>query len=239
MRYGRVVRAIALLGVLVWAAGCSDGDEEARGSSAPPTVSTPATTGTPSSSSSKPAYYDNDDNVLMAKGDCYGPPRDVEQGHAVEMPCDDPDAIGKVLKRVEKKTTVYTYIDCSDSTDDVLGISGDPGWEVAGSRDYLKYVAGVGYACVRNLKAPHPGEPGQGGMEIRVGDCLEASDTGDKYEEVPCDGEVLPDVKVIGRPDLDNNCPRKDDTQLTEESILNVSGLGGGPVYCARAYAEL
>ena len=130
MRYGRVVRAIALLGVLVWAAGCSDGDEEAR-SSAPPTASTPATTGTPSSSSSKPAYYDNGDNVLMAKGDCYGPPRGDEQGHAVEMPCDDPDAIGKVLKRVEKKTTVYTYIDVSDSTDDVLGISGDPGWEVA------------------------------------------------------------------------------------------------------------
>ncbi|MFI6274941.1 hypothetical protein [Streptomyces sp. NPDC050988] len=69
MRYGRVIRAAALLGVLVWAAGCSDGDDDARGSSAPPTVSTPATTGTPSRSPSEPAYYDNDDNVLMAKGD--------------------------------------------------------------------------------------------------------------------------------------------------------------------------
>ncbi|MEU5341947.1 hypothetical protein AB0H18_14105 [Streptomyces sp. NPDC020766] len=218
------MRAAALLGVLVWAAGCSDGgDDEARGSSASPTVSTPATNGTPSSSPSKPAYYDNDDNdnVLMAKGDCYGPP----------------DAIGKVLKRVEKKTTVYTYVDCSESADDVLGISGEPGWEVAGSRDYAKYVVGEGYACVRNLKAPHPGEPGEGGMEIRVGDCLEASDTGDRYEEVPCEGEVLPDVKVIGEPDLDNHCPRKGDTQLTEKSILDVSGLGGGPVYCARAFA--
>lgn len=238
MRYGRVVRAAALLGVLVWAAGCSDGDDEARGSSTSPTVSAPATTGTPSSSSSRPAYYDNDDNVLMAKGDCYGPPRGDEQGHAVEMPCDDPDAIGKVLKRVEKKTTLYTYTDCSDSTDDVLGISGDPGWEVAGSRDYAEYAVGEGYACVRNLKAPHPGEPGEGGMEIRVGDCLEASDTGDRYEEVPCEGEVLPDVKVIGQPDLDNNCPRKDDTRLTEESILDVAGLGGGPDYCARAFAD-
>jgi hypothetical protein len=60
----------------------------------------------------------------------------------------------------------------------------------------------------------------------------------DRYEEVPCEGEKLPDVKIVGQPDLDDNCPREDDIQLTEDSILNVAGLGG-PTYCARALTAL
>ncbi|MGW1777765.1 hypothetical protein ACWCQQ_01325 [Streptomyces sp. NPDC002143] len=89
----------------------------------------------------------------------------------MEMPCADPDAIGKVLERVEEEMGMGSYSDCPDSTDDVLGITGEPGWEIAGSRDYVKYASGMGYACVRTLKAPHPGEPGGGGLEY----CVRAS----------------------------------------------------------------
>lgn len=168
MRYGRGIRTAVLLGVLVSAGGCSEGDDGTRGSSAPPAMSTPAATGTgtatPSSSPPESPYRDSD-NVLMAKGDCYGPATGDTEGRVEEVACDNTDAIGRVLKRVEEKTTAYTYIDCPDSTDDVLGISNATGPELAGPRDYLKYVNGVGYACVRNLEAPHPGEPGGGGME--------------------------------------------------------------------------
>ncbi|MCX5561161.1 hypothetical protein [Streptomyces sp. NBC_00038] len=194
----------------------------------------PAATGTATPSSSPPqSPYSDSDTVLMAKGDCYGSVPDNAPGRVEEMACDAPDAIGKVLKRAKEKTTQDTYIDCPDSTDDVLGISDTGGPELAGSRDYTQYVNGIGYACVRNLKAPHPGDPGGGGMEIRVGDCLWTEGPDDQYREVPCEGETLPDLKIVGDLDLYGNCPREDDIQLTEDSFLSIAGLEG-PTYCAR-----
>lgn len=243
MRYGRGIRAAVLLGVLVSAGGCSDGGDGAGGSSAPPAVSTPAATGietetgAPSSSPPESPYSDSD-TVLMAKGDCYGWVTDNAPGRAEEMACDDSDAVGKVIKRAKEKTTQDTYIDCPDPTDDVLGISDASGPELAGSRDYAQYVTGVGYACVRNLKAPHPGDAGGGGMEIRVGDCLWTEGPVDQYEEVPCEGEKLPDLKIVGDLDLYGNCPRADDIQVSEESFLDIAGLGG-PTYCARRPTDL
>ncbi|MGW0944872.1 hypothetical protein ACWD4O_20310 [Streptomyces sp. NPDC002623] len=124
-----------------------------------------------------------------------------------------------------------------NATDDVLGIIGEPGWEIAGSRDYVKYASGVGYACVRTLKAPHPGEPGGGSMDIDVGECLEASDTGEKYEEVPCEGaETAPDGKIVDTTDAHGKCPRPDDTVVVRNSLgfSLLDGLG----YCLRAYTQ-
>ncbi|MEU3611972.1 hypothetical protein ABZ725_06590 [Streptomyces sp. NPDC006872] len=236
MRYGRGIRVAVLLGVLTLTAACSNGDdgdgEDAAGVTS--TQSAPDASSSPSPSESP--YYDGDDNVLMAKDDCYGPPTGDQQGQVVEMPCEDPDAIGKVLKRVEEEIGMGSYADCPDATDDVLGITGEPGWEIAGSRDYVKYASGVGYACVRNLRAPHPGEPGGGGMDIDIGDCVEASDTGEKYEEVPCEGEVVPDGKVVDMTDADGRCPRTDDTVVRENSLG--STILGALEYCVRAYTQ-
>lgn len=243
MRYGRGIRTAALLGVLMSAAGCSDGDDGASGSSAPPTVSTATGTGigteTPSSSPSPPqSPYSDNDTVLMAKGDCYEPVTDAAPGLTAETACDDPDAIGKVIKRAKEKTTQDTYIECPDATDDVLGISDTSGPELAGLREYVPYATGTGYACVRNLKAPHPGDPGGGGMKIRVGDCLWTSGPTDQYRELPCEGDTLPDLKIVGHPDWDDNCPRPDDIQLTQKSFPYITGLGG-PTYCARRLTDL
>jgi len=236
MRYVRGLRVVVLLGTLVLASGCSDGDDGARGSSETSAASTLATTSaetaTPSSSPPQSPYSDTD-TVLLAKDDCYGSAADDTEGRVEEMACDDPDAIGKVLKRVKEKMTRSTYIDCPGSTDDVLGVTDASGPELAGSRDYARWLGGVGYACVRNLKAPHPGDPGGGGMEIRVGDCLWTSGPTDQYKEVPCEGETLPDLKIVGEPDLYGNCPRKDDIKLAEDSYLDIAGLDG-PTYCAR-----
>ncbi|QFR02198.1 hypothetical protein F9278_45430 [Streptomyces phaeolivaceus] len=116
--------------MLLSAGGCSDGDDGTRASSAPPAVSASAATRpgseTPSSSPSESPYSDND-QVLMARGDCYGSSTDDEPGRALEMACGDPDAIGKVQKRVKEKTTANTSVDCPDSADDVLGIRDDLG----------------------------------------------------------------------------------------------------------------
>ncbi|MEU7482886.1 hypothetical protein [Streptomyces sp. NPDC042319] len=45
-----------------------------------------------------------------------------------------------------------------------------------------------GYACMRNLRAPHPGDPGQGGGPRTVaGDCVYLA-AGLQARETPCDG---------------------------------------------------
>ncbi|MGW2046450.1 hypothetical protein ACWCPF_14865 [Streptomyces sp. NPDC001858] len=248
MRYGRGIRVAVLLAALTLAAACSNGDGDGGngnadgGDSGAAREDTASVTSVPEVSSSSPSpsrspYYDSNDNVLMAKGDCYGPPTEDQEGNAVELPCDDPEAIGKVLKRVTERIGANSYADCPDSSDDVLGITGEAPWEIAGSRDYVKYAGGVGYACVRNLKAPHPGEPGGGGMEVEIGDCLEASDTAEKYQEVPCKGEVVPDVKVVDMTDLDGKCPRADDDVVVETSFTGEVRFGAIE-YCVRAYTQ-
>ncbi|MDT3441376.1 MULTISPECIES: hypothetical protein [unclassified Pseudofrankia] len=72
--------------------------------------------------------------------------------------------------------------------------------------------------CLRNLKAPHPGDLGGGGGLIRIGDCLEVYDSySNNLGEVPCTNEewIVDGVsfgkmwfgKIAGRVDAKNQCP--------------------------------
>lgn len=86
---------------------------------------------------------------------------------------------------------------CPDGTDTVAQVT-----QNAGS------ASGAGALwCLRNLSPPHPGDPGGGGGQLVVGDCLGTADNG-RSVEVPCEGgEPSPDYRVGWMPDANGGCP--------------------------------
>ncbi|WP_217546778.1 hypothetical protein [Streptomyces sp. GbtcB6] len=229
---GVVVAGLAL-------AGCSGSDDErAGGKEASSSPSVDVTSADPSPTPT-PSPYVDDDGVLMAKGDCYAAVADpVEAGQVQEVACDDAAAEGKVVYystedldgRISSSYAPY----CPDNADDVLGITRGTGMgqEFAGHSNFVAFAAATQYACVRYLKGPHPGDPGGGGMEIRVGDCLAEED--ERYKEVACEGDDVPGYKVVAETAKGEDCPRKNDILLSTDTLLSRVGLDV-TAYCARA----
>ena len=75
--------------------------------------------------------------------------------------------------------------------------------------------------CMRNVHPPHPGDPGKGGGELLVGDCL-ATQTDGRSVEVPCDGSagVSPQYVVRASPDAMGACPAGSVGSITVEAPL-------------------
>ncbi|MFC5666527.1 hypothetical protein ACFP3U_26610 [Kitasatospora misakiensis] len=146
--------------------------------SARPSASASATTPSlpPPSAELTDAYF--------AVGQCAGPIIGKSQGGSgppyQPVDCGDTFAAAKVTKR--SATTLSTgapavgappaeaVSDCEDTTDLYLDLE----------RNLLQATGATSvrggltaYACLRNLKAPHPGDPGMGGgPRIIVGDCV-------------------------------------------------------------------
>lgn len=83
--------------------------------------------------------------------------------------CTDKSATAKIVKIVEEPSA------CPVDTDDVA------------------HSVDVGAVCTRNLRNPHPGDPGQGGGLLRPGDCLalgliapDGHEDDADYQEVSC-----------------------------------------------------
>ncbi len=93
----------------------------------------------------------------------------------LEVSCTSERAAARVLVRRAGAVAAGAAVDCPLTTDFVLYVSeGAP--------------AARGYACMRNLEAPHPGDPGGGGGPFTVvGDCVYATGP-DQVRETPCDG---------------------------------------------------
>ncbi|MFI5804312.1 hypothetical protein [Streptomyces sp. NPDC051561] len=86
-----------------------------------------------------------------------------------------------------------------------------------------------GYACMRNLQAPHPGDPGGGGgPHTVVGDCVYSAGGG-QVKETACDGsgDEAPEFKVAKAVGKRTQCPAA--------TRLYVRLDGGRPVGCASA----
>ncbi|MFE9723648.1 hypothetical protein ACFYQ5_08645 [Streptomyces sp. NPDC005794] len=124
---------------------------------------------------------------------------------------------------------------CPPTTDFVLHISqgGGPAAPPVPSRSGPELSpsspAGPrGYACMRNLESPHPGDPGQGGGPLTVvGDCVYSFREGE-VRETACDGsgERPPQFEVGSAVARRALCP--DSTDLFVQ-------LGGDePVGCAH-----
>ncbi|TDC75258.1 hypothetical protein [Actinomadura sp. 7K507] len=140
--------------------------------------------------------------------------------------CDAPEAKATVLKVTDEgEATGFQFgtrsePDCPDGTDGITNVTVE-----TGSKRYYE-------ACVRNIKGPHPGDPGAGGALLSVGDCVSGGSLGIGGKEEPCSGSEWYG-KVIARVDSERSCPAK-----TLETMKMRSFAGGEvarPVLCLGA----
>ncbi|MFC8621600.1 hypothetical protein [Streptomyces anulatus] len=151
--------------------------------------------------------------VFLGPGDCSSRGPEIR-----EVFCRSEKAAATVLAR--HLGTPSSGPPCPDATDFVLHVS-ETG---TGARSRLT----TGYACMRNLEPPHPGDPGQGGGPLTVvGDCVTASRAGEVTETACADtGGRAPRYRVESAVRQRAQCPGTTD--------LFVALGGDRPVGCAR-----
>ena len=139
-----------------------------------------------------------------------------------EVPCTSERASARVVARYDGK--VSEGPPCPGTTDFVLHISEQsPSTDEDGDG-----AVPQGYACMRNLEPPHPGDPGGGGgPRTIVGDCVYGSGDGE-VRETACDGKGTkkPQYEVTKAVDKRTQCP--------PSTALYVQLGGAEPVGCAR-----
>lgn len=169
----------------------------------------------PSPTASRPSGYGA---VFLGVGECSS----FGTTSFTEVPCTSERAAARVVARYDGTVTDGPL--CPATTDFVLHISAQstpPGTAGDGS-------VPQGYACMRNLEPPHPGDPGGGGgPRTIVGDCVYGSGTG-QVRETACDGSGAnkPQYKVVEAVTRRTACPAS--------TALYVHLDGGTPVGCAR-----
>ncbi|MGI5394811.1 hypothetical protein [Streptomyces sp. CA-251251] len=139
-----------------------------------------------------------------------------------EVPCASERAAARVVAREDGRASDGPP--CPATTDFVLHISERrPSADEDGDG-----AVPQGYACMRKLLPPHPGDPGGGGgPRTVVGDCVH--DAGDgKVRETACDGKGpgKPQFKVVDAVTVRADCPAS--------TGLYVRLGGERPVGCAR-----
>ncbi|KAB1142751.1 hypothetical protein F7R91_28635 [Streptomyces luteolifulvus] len=139
-----------------------------------------------------------------------------------EVACTSERAAARVVTRHDG--TVGDGPLCPGTTDFVLHISEQrPSFDEDGDG-----AVPQGYACMRSLQPPHPGDPGGGGgPRTIVGDCVHGLGAG-KVRETACDGkgEKKPQYKVTAAVRSRSKCPAS--------TALYVQLGGTEPVGCAR-----
>ncbi|MFI6286489.1 hypothetical protein ACIBCM_17325 [Streptomyces sp. NPDC051018] len=115
--------------------------------------------------------------VFLGTGDCGSRGKDFR-----EVPCTSEKALARVLARHGGRPADGPA--CPVNTDFVLHISES---RVTTDEDG-DGIVGQGYACMRNLEPPHPGDPGGGGgPHTVIGDCVYEAGAG-RVKETACDG---------------------------------------------------
>jgi hypothetical protein len=159
--------------------------------------------------------------VFLAVDECSSRGRDT----FTEVPCRSERAVARVTARYDGK--VADGPTCPARTDFVLHISGDRP-PADGSDGTAAGEIPQGYACMRNLESPHPGDPGGGGgPRTIVGDCVYGSGHG-QVRETACDGsgKRTPQYTVVRAVTSRDRCPAS--------TALYVQLGGERPVGCAR-----
>ncbi|WP_328976591.1 hypothetical protein [Streptomyces canus] len=139
-----------------------------------------------------------------------------------EVPCTGERAAARVVARHDG--TPAGGPPCPGTTDFVLHISE----QSQISDEDGDGAVPQGYACMRNLEPPHPGDPGGGGgPRTIVGDCVYGSGSG-QVRETACDGKGAkkPQYKVVKAVAERSRCPLS--------TALYVQLGGAQPVGCAR-----
>ncbi|WP_230885580.1 hypothetical protein [Streptomyces spinoverrucosus] len=139
-----------------------------------------------------------------------------------EVPCSGERAAARVVARHDGR--VGDGPPCPATTDFVLHISEQrPSHDEDGDG-----AVPQGYACMRALQPPHPGDPGGGGgPRTIVGDCVYDAGGG-KVRETACDGggRERPQYQVTDAVTARTDCPAA--------TALYVQLGGARPVGCAR-----
>lgn len=210
---GAVCGLLVLLGALL--TGCqspSAGVAQGGRPGGPPSGTTAATV---SPAAPRPAGYGA---VFLAVDECSS----FGTTSFTEVPCTGERAAARVMTRHDG--TVRGGPRCPATTDFVLHISEQrPASDEDGDG-----VVPQGFACMRNLQPPHPGDPGGGGGPRTIaGDCVYGSGDG-QVRETACDGtgEREPDYKVTRTVAERADCPAS--------TALYVRLGGDRPVGCAR-----
>ncbi|MFI5687193.1 hypothetical protein [Streptomyces sp. NPDC051636] len=139
-----------------------------------------------------------------------------------EVPCAGERAAARVVARYDGTASDGPL--CPPTTDFVLHISEQ---RPASDEDGDGTVP-HGYACMRNLQPPHPGDPGAGGGPRTItGDCVHGSGGG-QVRETACDGSGgrKPQYKITKVVPTRTACPAS--------TALYVQLGGRYPVGCAR-----
>ncbi|MEV6024267.1 hypothetical protein [Streptomyces sp. NPDC052036] len=136
-------------------------------------------------------------------------------------------------------TTSFTEVSCTSeraAARVVARFDGGPpdgGPACPATTDFVLHISASGavprgYACMRNLEPPHPGDPGGGGgPRTIVGDCVYGAGKGE-VRETACDGKGghAPEYRVTSAVSRRSQCP--------PSTALYVQLGGGKPVGCAR-----
>jgi hypothetical protein len=160
-----VIVVVALAGLS--AAACSDNPETGHAGSASSSSTSSASSASPAPTAPWAAGQCVDSAAQAPTTDAFGNP-DEPSVDFEAVPCSARTAAARITKTVSGEKTAALAA-CPKQTDGV--VEGPSTW-----------------ACVRNLLAPHPGDPGVGGGILRVGDCIYVDDTAASAspEERPC-----------------------------------------------------
>jgi hypothetical protein len=170
----------------------------------------------PSAAATRPTGYGA---VFLAVDECSS----FGKVSFTEVPCASERAAALVVARHDGKASGGPL--CPPVTDFVLHISEQ---RPSADEDGDGAVA-QGYACMRSLQPPHPGDPGGGGgPRTIVGDCVYDAGRG-KVRETACDGkgERKPQYKVAEAVTGRDRCP-------AGTALFVRLGDGDRPVGCAR-----
>ncbi|MDF2266739.1 hypothetical protein P2Q00_15075 [Streptomyces coacervatus] len=170
---------------------------------------------TPKATTTQPSGYGA---VFLAVDECSS----FGSTSFTEVPCTSERAAARVVARYDGKVGDGPL--CPATTDFVLHISRQsPSSDEDGDGSVPQ-----GYACMRNLEPPHPGDPGGGGgPRTIVGDCVYGSGSG-QVRETACDGsgKEKPQYEVVKAVAKRAQCPAT--------TALYVQLNGAQPVGCAR-----
>ncbi|MBW8797355.1 MAG: hypothetical protein JF597_28295 [Streptomyces sp.] len=203
MRSRRFAGVLVAVAVVLLPAGCRTPSSEAPAGSARSTAS-PAPSGF--------------GTRFLAVGECSS----FGTAGFTEVPCTSERAAARVIARYDG--TVADGPLCPATTDFVLHI----GAQRAGGGEDGDGTIPQGYACMRSLEPPHPGDPGGGGgPRTIVGDCVYGSGRGE-VRETACDGSGRrkPQYRVVRAVASRDACPAS--------TALYVQLGGEHPVGCAR-----
>ncbi|MFJ2624503.1 hypothetical protein ACIO6T_13985 [Streptomyces sp. NPDC087532] len=221
--------AVAAAVSLVLITGCgkvADHRASDTGSSSPTASPTPSV---------NPSYG----TQYLAENECAAPVPGQPEAYR-EVSCKDPEAVAKVIDRADIGISEpFSATSCSPHTDFAINVP----VSLALLED--RPVTGEGYACMRNLKPPHPGDTGGGGgPRIEVGDCVRGgSKTGDVVGEVACRTKgkkggavyritkILEDIPLGG---FSDPCDYKADAVFTENPLLDPDKVRNDRVLCAK-----